>query len=436
MRTKKDWSLEKFIADLPPDSFIARYIEMQSVLETPLVYDLWTAMFCLSNAVGRSALVDRPRAPVRLNLYLILTAESGVTRKSTAVNTAMRIMEKFNDATGQSINLIHTRTTPERLEQVLADRSDQGGSAHFAFVVSELVTALGSERYNLAMPGLLTDLFDSPEIRRTTGSVSRGPQTLRRVYGTFLSASTPSWLTRAINPDVIEGGFTSRVFFIISEEPKQRVAWPRLSDQNQESWLVSELVRIREGFSLSKRELDDDKQHRFVLSPDAHRVFTKWYATRQLGVDPFSASFDAREDGHILKCAALLAINGGRGRIDDCDIKSAIAIIDETVKQKSVELLSYQINNVLIDAIEKVRTVLLQNPTGTKHSDMVRRLQAVAKAKRLTTILDTMHALGMVKKFAYTHTAQGRPGVMWTPQPALKSAEFLQIMLENLTGEG
>lgn len=393
-------------------------------------------MFCLSNAVGRLAMVDRPRAPVRLNLYLILTAESGVTRKSTAVNTAMRIMEKFNARVGEPINIIHTRTTPERLEEVLGNSSKQCGTAHFSFIVSELVTALGSERYNLAMPGLLTDLFDSPDIRRTTGTKSGGSSTLHNVYGTFLSASTPSWLTRAINPDVIEGGFTSRVFFIISEEPKQRVAWPKKRDGDIEQELVNQLVELHQGFRITSGVLSDEHTRRFVLTPTAGEVFNDWYNTRQLGVDPFSASFDAREDGHILKCAALLAINAGRGVINHTDISNSIALIDQTVKQKSVELLSYQVNNQLIDAIERTRTVLLQNPTGTKHSELVRRLQSVAKAKRLTVILDTMHTLRMVQKFEYSHTAQGRPGIMWRATTSLKSAEFMQIMLDNLTGEG
>lgn len=428
---KEGRSLESIISQLPTESFIARYMDMQSVLETPLVYDFWSAMFCLSNAVGRNALVDRPRAPVRLNLYLILVAESGVTRKSTAVNTAQRIMEKFNDCVQSSINIIHTRTTPERLEEVLAQSSTQAGEAHFAFIVSELVTALGAERYNLAMPGLLTDLFDSPELRRTTGTKSSGTQVLRRVYGTFLSASTPSWLTRAINPDVIEGGFTSRVFFIISEQPKQRVAWPKQRDEDLEGILVNQLVELRQEF------IGDSSEHqrRFVLTPEASSVFTNWYNTRQLGVDPFSASFDAREDGHILKCAALLSINAGRGIITADDIHNSIALIDQTVKQKSVELLSYQVNNQLIDTIEKLRTLLIQNPTGVKHSEIVRRLQTQAKAKRLTVILDTMHHLKMVRKFEYGHNAQGRPGIMWSATTSLKSAKFLEIMLENLTGD-
>lgn len=428
-------SLEAVIASLPPDSFVARYVKNQDMLETSLVYDFWCAMFCLSNAATRWCVVDRPRAPVRLNLYIILTAESGVTRKSTAVGTAARIMEAFNDRIDGRITIINTKTTPERLEQVLSQSSQRHNDSHFSFVVSELVTALGSERYNLAMPGLLTDLFDSPAVRRTTGTVSGGSQELRNVYGTFLSASTPSWLTRAINPDVIEGGFTSRVFFVISDAPKQRVSWPQRRDDEGERKLVEQLVGIYNDLRPTAFEQrNTGGERRFVLTEGAHQIFDQWYRSREMGVDPFSASFDAREDGHVLKTAALFAVNRNSGYIDIDDIHSALTIIDKTVKQKSVELLSYQVNNVLIDLIEKTRTVLLQNPSGVKHSDMIRRLQTLAKAKRIVVVLDVMHTLNMVRKFEYSHPGSGRPGVMWSATASLKSADFLQVMLENLEG--
>lgn len=427
-------SLESVIESLNGDSFIARYILQQSVLETSLVYDFHCALFCLSNAVTRHCIVDRPRAPVYLNLYIILTAESGVTRKSTAVNTAMRVMEKFNERLGNRIHIVHTKTTPERLEEILSQSSREHDSAHFAFIVSELVTALGSERYNLSMPGLLTDLYDSPTIRRTTGTVSRGGHELRNVYGTLLSASTPTWLTRAINPDVIEGGFTSRVFFVVSDAPKQRVAWPKRRDTGDDDALAEQLVEIYNDVKPTYTEQRwAEATRRFNLTESALQAFTDWYEQRELGIDAFTTSFDAREDAHVLKIAALLAINDRRGTIDLHDVRAAIYVISETVKRKSVELLSYQVNNAVIDAIEKVRNLLVQNPTGIKHSDILRRMQQV-KAKRITVILDVMHALQMVRKWQYGHLAQGRPGITWTPLPALKSHDFLQVMLENLEG--
>lgn len=424
-------SLQDVIKRLPKDSFLANYVDMMSVLETSLVYDFWCGMFCLSNAVTRNAVIDRPRAPVRLNLYMILTAESGTTRKSTAVNTVARIMEQFNERTGTRISIINTKTTPERLEQVLSVSSKEQGTAHFSFIVSELVTALGSERYNIAMPGLLTDLFDSPAIRRTTGTVSSGSQELRNVYGTFLSASTPSWLTRAINPDVIEGGFTSRVFFIISDAPKQRVAWPTRRDDDGEQSLVEQLVGVYNDFTGGRR----GTEYKVQLTEGAHAKFSQWYTTRELGIDPFTSSFDAREDGHILKVAGLLAVNRGSGVIDYDDIVDSIYLVQCTVKQQSTELLSYQVNNVIVDTLEKLRNTIIQHPTGIKHGELLRKMQTVAKAKRVNIILDVMHHLAMVKKFEYGHMAQGRPGIMWTGTPALKSADYLQVMMENLEGE-
>lgn len=418
---------------IPPGSFIATYLEMMSTQETPLAYDLWCALWCLSNAGTRWAVVDRPRAPVRLNTYIILAAESGVTRKSTAVNTAVRIVADFIDRSGAAIELINTKTTPERLDQILDERSKEYGHAHFAFGVSELVTALGSERYNLAMPGLLTDLYDSPTERRTTGTIARGATAAQRVYGTFLSASTPSWLMRAINPDVIEGGFTSRCYFIVQEDRKQVVAWPTGTDRDFEGELAERLCTVYNSF-MPPRLAQFTEDRRFQVQPDGLEAFKSWYNDRKLSHDPFLSSFEAREDSHILKVAALLAINAERGYITGKEIETARWLIKD-VKETSSELLSYGASHEVITVIEKVREQLLRAGTeGIKHRDLLVKCANITKSKRLAVILNVMHRLEMVKRFEYKGET-GRPGTLWVGSMQLASADFLKMMMEEMQGE-
>lgn len=419
---------------VPEGSFLHTYLQMMEPQETPLQYDMWCGLWCLSNAVTRWAVVDRPRAPVRLNMYVILVAESGVTRKSTAVNMAVSIMRRFIERVHAPIELINTKTTPERLEQVLQERSIRYGHAHFAFGVSELVTALGSERYNLAMPGLLTDLYDSPAERKSTGTISRGGTEASRIYGTFLSASTPSWLLRAINPDVIEGGFTSRCYFVVAEQRKQVSAWPTSHETDFEADLVDKLCTVYNAFAPKTfKELEYEK--RINLEAPALSFFKEWYANRTHDVDPYLSSFEAREDSHVLRIAALLAINAGRNRISDREIQHAVHIIQD-VKLRGGELLSYGVSNELVQVIEKVRTLLLTGgPSGTRHTDVVIKLNPVCKAKRLSVILNIMHRLEMVRRFEYTE-GKGRPGTIWMATDRLKSAEFLKMMLEELEAQG
>ena len=77
---------------VPRDSFMGRYLAYMQSQETAHIYDFWCGLWCISTACGRNAYVARPRAPVFLNLYIVLVGESGVPRKTTAVNTAARVV--------------------------------------------------------------------------------------------------------------------------------------------------------------------------------------------------------------------------------------------------------------------------------------------------------------------------------------------------------
>ena len=166
---------------VPEDSFIGQYLEYMSVVETAEAYDFWCALWAIGVESGRVVYVDRPNSPVYLNWYIILAAESGTTRKSTAVSAITRLLSRDGSM------LLTGKTSPESLELMLHERSRQCKESAITFSVSELVTILGREGYMSAMPGLLTDLYDSPKLRTSPGTLKTGPleQDLLRVLYLF-----------------------------------------------------------------------------------------------------------------------------------------------------------------------------------------------------------------------------------------------------------
>jgi hypothetical protein len=182
---------------VPSDSFIGDYLSYLDKIETANAYDFWTAIFLISTAVGRSIFVNRPGAPVYLNLFSVLVAESGVTRKSTSVRFAADFARNLSS---EELPLIQSKTTPEKLEFDLWKQSEKFEQSGALIVVSELATFLGREKYVETMPALLTDLYDCPELRSGGGTLGSGGKTIKNVFVSFLSASTPSWLLRAVNP--------------------------------------------------------------------------------------------------------------------------------------------------------------------------------------------------------------------------------------------
>ena len=162
---------EEFLASVQSGTFLSDYMTFMEPQETPYAYDFWSGLWLLGLALGRDCVVSRPRAPVYMNWYMLLVAESGVTRKSTSVKFATKIARMFIERMDDEMTLIESKTTPEQLESTLNDLTKDYGYAHVAISISELVTFLGRERYSMQMPGLLTDLYDSPRIRSGPGTI-------------------------------------------------------------------------------------------------------------------------------------------------------------------------------------------------------------------------------------------------------------------------
>ena len=118
--------------------FISQYMDYMSDIETPEAYDFWCAIWAIGATCGRNVSVDRPHLPVHLNWYIILSADSGTTRKSTAV----RSIEKI---TGPLLGglTVNTKVSPERLINSLWDKTKDQDTATCIIVVPELVTLLG-----------------------------------------------------------------------------------------------------------------------------------------------------------------------------------------------------------------------------------------------------------------------------------------------------
>ena len=426
---------------IKPNTFIADYMEYMNEVETSKVYDWFCALWCISFVATRTVYIDRPRARVYLNMYTLLIAESGVTRKSTAVRLVEKLLNDVRDELDFSFLLITSKSTPEKLIHELHKHTRDYNHAQAAIAVSELVTFLGKERYAMPMPGLLTDLYDCPEIRTGGGTVSHGTITIRDVYINFLSASAPSWLARAINPDVIEGGFTSRCLFVHDEQPKRKIAWPRPREDSAASYerIRSGLVKLyRRLHTVNKNMLeygrsartDNNDSAKLILSPEAMSVYTSWYEGRPLSSDPFRASFESREDDHVLRLSGLLALNNGSLVINDNEMRFAIELVAWS-KEQGARIFAYDIEDPIVKGIDKIRTVLVNAGTvGIKQTELTKKMFGVFNAQQINQAIDIMHELDMVQKFETPHKGHRR-ATIWRATKLITGEHVIGTVLEQ-----
>ena len=404
-------------------TFLHRYLHYMSPLETPLAYDFWCGLWLLSAAVERRVVVRRPKAPVYLNLYMILCANAGTTRKSTAI----RMCEAVYRAAGfdEQALTVTGSITPEKLTAQLAQRTTDYKPATANIIVSELVTFLGKETYVTAMPGLLTDLYDCPA-QRSYGRLSTGPRIINNIYVTFAAASTPSWLIRAINPDVIEGGFTSRCLFIIEEKRKRLVAWPDDAKSVGVEPLATDLQYVREQ---AARWSSAD----ITLTDNAKARFVRWYENRKEDRtnDPFISSFEAREDHHILRLAALLSVNDDSWLIDTHHIGHAIKLIMHHKEAGAALFAANREGARLTVGLDKLRTVLLEaGDLGITQSDLLFRTRTALRTRELEYALTVMHEMEMVQRFDLP--TGGRKKTIWRATNKILARSLNQLLTERL----
>jgi len=375
---------------VPPNSFMGRYLNYMQSQETASIFDFYCGLWTISAVVGRTTHVDRPRAPVYLNMYVVLVGESGVARKTTSIRVATTVARSVIGG-DYPIGLLDAKLTPEKLDEMLHFRTMEHGSAQLAVAVTELAVLLGTERYTAHMPTLLTDLYDCPTNREGGATIARGAIAQRNVWISLLSASTPVWLLKTVNPSVVEGGFTSRCYFIISNTPKKRIPWPVETDKD--------LLRdIKDDAKIIAAEA----RHRgpIQMDPTGLDVFSTWYNEKDHALDPFKQSFESREDAHVLRLAALLCINDGSWIIKRSHVNIAIRLVKDIKETAGSIFENAEQRTKYAMALDVIRAQLMSRgmdpiPRGA----LYRKCKNYVSSDEFLSLIEVLHEIGAIQRF-------------------------------------
>ena len=375
----------------PQDTLLGMYQQLQEPTETAAAYDLWCGLWLISLACGRDIYIDRPHARVFMNMYVILVADSGITRKSSAVDRATTLAHVCLEGQDNT-RIIEGKMTAETLCFELGEISSFEGTGRVVIAVSELATVLGTETYARTLPTLLTDLYDCPARRHIPANSKRKAYDLRNVWVSFLSASTPAWLLKTVNPTVMEGGFTSRCYFILGDKPKNQVAWPEARDDK----------RLTDAIVTKWREIQRKvHEHKVIgISEKAKEYFVRWYGRRRLSSDPFRSSFESREDSHALRLAGLFCINDDTWIIQHQHIVAAVKLITE-VKESGATLfepVSEQTDWLL--ATDCIRTMLIEaGASPIARAVLYRAVRRHITNEQFTVLITTLHEMLLIQRF-------------------------------------
>jgi hypothetical protein len=258
------------------------------------------------------------------NTYIVLVAPSGKCRKSGTIRTGISVLNHFDD-----INVIADKTTPEALLEALMlgnveyDQDDDsiagGGNANgnkdnsinvkidsTGFIrSSEMSTFLNKNSYSSGMITILTDLFDCPDAFKYTTRNKR-PIILDNVYVNMLAATTPEWLATNLPEEAFEGGFMSRVIWVVKHWRDRVIALEDEPDPDDLKKLIKMLKYIK-------------KEHKgpMIFSSEAKDWYVKWYERNSMMASDSEkmSGFNERLPDTMIKIAMLIQASEQPGKL-------------------------------------------------------------------------------------------------------------------------
>lgn len=378
-------------------SFIESYLKFTENQESTKKIHLWVAISIIAAAMERKVFLNAGHFTIFPNLYVFIIGESGVVRKSTSTGIGVELLREI-----QNVSIMSERVTAAALLQqmqrshreIQIEKRIEKQSAVFCYA-SELVVLL-REVYG-SISELLTTFYDcSPRDSSKPWVYETKGEGALRIYGpclNILGASTPAWLAKAIPANEMEGGFSSRVIFVVEREnPDNFVAWPELSKEieSMRPQLIEDLEQIA------------CLRGNFTKTKEAHEFYEKWYiehktnAIRKANADGRFTGYHGRKPTTVVKLAMILSASEGNSmEFDKRHIEMAIKLCDD-LEASMYDAFGSSGNNRLGEGMFKIVELMMQRKRMT-HTEIMTNFWRDYTGKEISEIMKDLMEMKKVK---------------------------------------
>jgi hypothetical protein len=408
---------EEFRKLVPKTGFFDAYLRFTDRQDGPGSFHFWAAATVLGGALQRRAWINRGIYELFPNIYTVLVAPSGVCRKTRVVNIATELVEKY-----EWMNVIADKTTPEALLQAMQDGTKNMASGkedtnpnvinidiqvdNVGFIrAPELAVFLSKETYSAGMITILTDLFDAKDNFKYL-TRNKKPVVLTNTILSLLGGSTPEWLATQLPAASFEGGFMSRIIFVVKHYRDRMIAWPTRPTDAERLELQNYILNIRRDFRGEIR-----------VSDAAHEWFREYY--EELAVQPIDdyhlTGFFERKPDTILKLGIILsAAENKELKVISVDhLKQAEKILTWTQERMfrafdHIDMTpASQVRYKIVDYVEQKGSVTRREVLRKFGS----RLSSIRELEEIEKLMDEAGDLDVVTQVATS--GKGRPSVVY-----------------------
>lgn len=198
-----------------PETVIDKYAKWAStVTDAPTQYHRATGAVILSTICSPYVSMDTSFGTIRPNIWLMILAGTTVTRKSTSMNLAVKMLNDVLDD-----YLLATDGSPEGLFSELANRSGQVSLFH-RDEITGFVSAIASKDYLSGTLESFTHLYDGTEQKR----VLRGQSiVVKDPLFIFLCGGIKTKMEEIVGMEHIRSGFLPRFLFVVGQTTKDQL---------------------------------------------------------------------------------------------------------------------------------------------------------------------------------------------------------------------
>lgn len=284
--------------------FIQNWIKYAEGVETPELYDMWSALATLSSIVSRRVWINQGYYTIYPNLYVVLVGPPG-GRKTTSMNMSKDMLREFGDipfaASAMTKEaLCRYMATQCQKKFILAGTGKEKTYTPVTLCLTELSHFLGTNSAH--MIDFLTTIYDQEVYDAKTKN--KGDDIIPGPYLTILACTTPSNITRYLKEDVISGGFSRRTLFAFELDEGDPIPFPEITPEAQTAW--NDCISWGRRLSAINGEMQ--------WSPEAKTWYDKFYRELFYSIreknDVMTRGYYKSKHIQLLKISMLIALAG------------------------------------------------------------------------------------------------------------------------------
>lgn len=379
----------------PGETFIERYIRWASDLgDAAPQYHTAGAFIALSSILSGHVRLPTSFGTMVPNLWFMILADTTLTRKSTAMDIAMDLVNDIDDDV-----LLATDGSLEGMMQALSTRPGQP-SVFLRDEFSGLLEMMTKRDYYAGMAEMLTKLYDGKIQKRI---LRKETVEVREPVLLIFAGGIRNRVQALLTTEHISSGFMPRFVFITAESDAARVrplGPPMLADTSRRDGLLAELSSMVAHYHVIDGTRNTTKKTQAELSPAA------WARYNKLESDMLVAGLDSerpdlmtpvfdRLSKSTLKAALLIAASRQRDErvcVTEEDIVDAIRF---TVQWRTyaIEVINGVGKSAVERDLDRVLGSIVRGP-GVSRSQLMRSYHLTAR--QADAIFDTLIQRGLI----------------------------------------